>query len=216
MTEIFKNISWFKVILLCAVFTLFTGITIAEEGSRPNLPMALSGDVTIGGAPAPEGTLVSAKVGEKVVGVIEVETRGLYGNKPNGRLPVSANKIGTLVDLYVNNVKVDTIYYVLDTGLVRVDLNAPASATSSSSSSSSSGGSGSSDGGDSSGGGVTGGDETISKSTGSSQDLPETTDKDEDTSTAEDSNPTNIVIPALFAVAVIGGLLYMFRGRLNL
>lgn len=117
-----------KVIMIFAVAALI-GIAGAEN-APPNFPVGLQGSVSIGGNPAPQGTAIYAKVGNTVVGVTEVQTAGVYGDKASNILPVAPPNDGTTVDLYVNDVKVTpTFTYYLndakDGKIFRVDLNAP-------------------------------------------------------------------------------------------
>ena len=119
-----KNI--LKIIILCTVLAIFTGAASAQDDVPPNFPVALKGSVTIGGNAAPPDTIISAKVGESLVGETKVQTSGTYGGKPNNLLPVSAIADGTKVDLYVNNIKVTTFtYYLKDAGTIKsVNLGA--------------------------------------------------------------------------------------------
>lgn len=113
--------------MIFAVFALFTGLAGAQN-AVPNFPVGLQGTVSINGNPAPPDTEIIAKVGDTVVGKTKVQSAGTYGDKPNNKLPVTADD-GATVDIYVNGVKVNTFTYRLtDAGQTfQANLNAPAS-----------------------------------------------------------------------------------------
>jgi len=165
------------IIIICTAIAFSAGIAIADD-NPPNLPVMLYGNVIIDGNPAPVGVTITAKAGTSQAGATNVLTAGTYGDKPNGRLPVSAND-GANVDFYVNGIKATPstqfTYHSNEAGkIIRVDLNA----ISGTSNSSGSGTSGSSDNGtsDSSDNGTSGSsDNRRSGSSGGSETVSGTT-----------------------------------------
>lgn len=141
-------------IILCIAIAFSAGMASAE--SPPSLPVMLYGDVSIDGNPAPVGTTITAKTGENPAGATNVLTAGTYGEKANGRLPVSASD-GVNVDFYVNGIKATpSIQFTYDSKnagtLNRVNLKAISGKSGGSTGGSSNGPSGGS------GGGVSGGE----------------------------------------------------------
>lgn len=104
-----KNI--LKIIILCSILAFSAGITTAAETEKsPNFAIGISGNVTIRSQPAPVNTIIDARVAGTSVGSTVVQNAGLYGDKPNNKLAISAND-GANVDIYVNNVKAGSIIY---------------------------------------------------------------------------------------------------------
>lgn len=139
-----KNI--LKMIILCSILAFSAGITTAAETEKsPNFAMGISGNVNIGSQPAPVNTIIDARVAGTSVGSTVVQNAGLYGDKPNNKLAISAQD-GANVDIYVNNVKAGSIVYKSqDAGkTIPLDLSAPTSGTGSSGSSGSGTGTGNS------------------------------------------------------------------------
>jgi len=133
------------IIIICASIAFSAGIVSAE--SPPSLPVILWGNINIDGNPAPAGTIITAKVGTNPAGTTNVLTAGTYGEKANGRLPVSASADGVQVDFYVNGIKATPsttfMYDSNDAGkLIRVDLNVVSGTSGTTSGGSSNGGSG--------------------------------------------------------------------------
>ncbi|VVB52981.1 Uncharacterised protein [uncultured archaeon] len=131
------------IIIICTAIAFSAGIAGADD-NPPSLPVMLYGNVIIDGNPAPVGVTITAKAGTSQAGATNVLTAGTYGDKPNGRLPISAND-GANVDFYVNGIKatpsIQFTYHSNEAGkIIRVDLSA--NSGTSSSSGSSSGGSG--------------------------------------------------------------------------
>lgn len=115
-----------KAIILCSILAFSIGITAAGEAEKsPNFGMGVYGSVNIGSQSAPVDTVIDARVADTSVGSTTVQNTGLYGDKPNNRLAISADD-GANVDIYVNNVKAGSIIYrVQDAGkLFKLDLNA--------------------------------------------------------------------------------------------
>lgn len=129
------------IIIICTAIAFSAGIASADD-NPPSLPVMLYGNVIIDGNPAPVGVTITAKAGTSQAGATNVLTAGTYGDKANGRLPVSAND-GANVDFYVNGIKATPstqfTYHSNEAGkIIRVDL----AISGTSSSSGSSGGSG--------------------------------------------------------------------------
>ena len=55
--------------------------------AAPVMPHQFYGNVTIAGAPAPEGTVVSARIGEVEYAVTTVDSVGRYGYDPVWKVP---------------------------------------------------------------------------------------------------------------------------------
>jgi hypothetical protein len=84
---------WAFRLLLC--ITLLALVASAEP--MPTMPMVLSGNVYINGAPAPIDTVIKAMIGEEVKGSTVLSQTGIYG------LKVQYGQ--GLVEFYVNDVK---------------------------------------------------------------------------------------------------------------
>lgn len=115
------------IIIICTAIAFSAGIAGADD-NPPSLPVMLYGNVIIDGNPAPVGVTITAKAGTSQAGATNVLTAGTYGDKPNGRLPISAND-GANVDFYVNGIKATPstqfTYHSNEAGkIIRVDLNA--------------------------------------------------------------------------------------------
>lgn len=115
------------IIIICTAIAFSAGIAGADD-NPPSLPVMLYGNVIIDGNPAPVGVTITAKAGTSQAGATNVLTAGTYGDKANGRLPVSAND-GANVDFYVNGIKATPstqfTYHSNEAGkIIRVDLTA--------------------------------------------------------------------------------------------
>jgi len=119
--------------VLCSVFALalLLGATSvwAQPPVPPPLPHAFYGTVTIGGAPAPIGTLISAEVGGVECGDYTTSVVGQYGNPAEiDYLVVQGNiETGATIDFYVNGSKADqTCPFEAGGGPTELDLTAAA------------------------------------------------------------------------------------------
>ena len=124
-----KSNNVLKIIILCSILAFSAGITTAAEAEKsPNFAMGISGNVNIGSQPAPVNTIIDARVAGTSVGSTVVQNAGLYGDKPNNKLAISAAD-GANVDVYVNNVKAGSIIYKSqDAGkIIPLNLDAPTS-----------------------------------------------------------------------------------------
>lgn len=71
------------------------------SAAPPDIPMVVSGNVSINGQPAPAGTVINAVVGEEIINSTTISQPGKYAI-------MVVYKQGT-VELYVNNVKARSI-----------------------------------------------------------------------------------------------------------
>ena len=133
----------------------------AAGGGVPTLPHCFSGNVTIGGSPAPIGTVITAVIGGTEYGSIQTTEVGKYGDPGQSigkRLLVTAtaDQSGETITFLVNGVAAkETAVFEVGGGTV-LDLSVPGSGgTGGSGGSGSTGGSGSS--GSSGGSGGSGG-----------------------------------------------------------
>ena len=100
----------------------------------PPLPHPFYGDLTIGGNPAPVGTIISAGVAGEECGSITTTEVGKYGSPDplEPKLIVQGDiQDGETIEFYVNGVKADQTH-PFDSGAdpTRLDLTAPAEALS--------------------------------------------------------------------------------------
>ena len=119
--------------VLCSVFALalLLGATSvwAQPPVPPPLPHAFYGTVTIGGAPAPIGTLISTQVGGVECGNYTTSVVGQYGNPAEIDYLVVQGDIetGATIDFYVNGSKADQTYpFEAGGGPTELDLTAAA------------------------------------------------------------------------------------------
>ncbi len=201
-----KSNNVLKIIILCSILTFSAGITTAAETEKsPNFAIGISGNVNIGSQPAPVNTIIDARVAGTSVGSTVVQNAGLYGNKPNNKLAISADE-GANVDIYVNNVKAGSIIYKSqDAGkIIPLNLDAPTSGGTSSGSSGSGTGTGSSS---VSKAGVTPKATAIQQATTTKESIPGTTAKGPVTTPADvpqGSNYTQIL--GVVGILALGAL----------
>ena len=80
-------------------------IPVAAEGI-PSLPLVLQGTVEVDGEPAPENTVITAKVNGDVVGTTEVDQEGVYGSQPGTKLYITCEPDDYEdIKFYVNGVE---------------------------------------------------------------------------------------------------------------
>ena len=100
-------------ITLILLLGLVAGAAAAGEGT-PTLPHGFSGGVTIGGSPAPVGTVITATIGGTECGSFQTTETGEYGNPGRSvgdRLLVkaTADQSGETITFYVDGVAGSTI-----------------------------------------------------------------------------------------------------------
>ncbi|MCK9307851.1 MAG: hypothetical protein M0P17_10030, partial [Methanoculleus sp.] len=145
-------------ITLLLFFGLVAGA--AAAGGTPAVPQELYGGVTIGGSPAPAGTVITATIGGTEYGTIQTTEAGRYGDPDpfeTNRLLVKTteDRAGETITFYVDGVAAQETTVFTPAVVMVLDLSVPGS-----------GGSGSTDTSGSSGG---------SSSTGSTGTLYEPT-----------------------------------------
>ncbi len=118
-------------ITLILLLGLVAGAATAGGGT-PTLPHCFSGGVTIGGSPAPAGTVITATIGGTEYGSIQTTEAGKYGNPDQSvadRLLVKAteNQSGETITFYVDGVAAkETAIFAVGGGTV-LDLSVPGS-----------------------------------------------------------------------------------------
>ena len=109
-----SNVKCKIMLSLCLVCLLL--FLVSPVYAQPLLPHAFYGDVTIGGQPAPLGTVVSAKVDDVESGSVTTWEVGKYGwgtglppEESKANLLVQGEHIsnGDTIDFFINNVKAD-------------------------------------------------------------------------------------------------------------
>lgn len=99
---------WYTMKIKMALFAIFS-LTLLSSAvfavATPGVPHQFFGSVTINGAPAPDGTTVSAKIGSSTVsttttfgGKYGYSPRIVYVNDPNG------DRYGSIIRFFVNDV----------------------------------------------------------------------------------------------------------------
>ncbi|MFA7198284.1 MAG: hypothetical protein WC093_03255 [Methanoculleus sp.] len=124
----------------------------AAEGSVPTLPHEFYGTVTIGGSPAPVGTVITAIIGETEVDSIETTAAGEYGSSSRyggTRLLVDAtgDLVGETITFRVNGQAAQETATFTPGEVVRLDLSVAGESTPTATSTPGSGSSSSSGGG---------------------------------------------------------------------
>ena len=114
--------------VLCSVLALALLLGATAVWAYPPLPHAFYGTVTIGGAPAPVGTLISAQVGGVDCGNYTVSVVGQYGNPAELDYLVVQGDIetGATIDFYIDGIKADQTYpFEVGGGPTELDLTSP-------------------------------------------------------------------------------------------
>jgi len=104
----------------------------AAGEDTPTLPHGFSGGVTIGGSPAPVGTVITAMIGGTECGSIRTTETGEYGNPGRSvgdRLLVKAapDQKGKTITFYVDGVAAEETSTFAVGGATVLDLNVPGS-----------------------------------------------------------------------------------------
>jgi len=118
-------------IALILLLGLVAGAAAAAGGTPPVLPHAFYGDVTIGGSPAPAGTVITAKIGGTECGSIQTTDAGKYGSPDESlgnRLIVTgtADQEGAIITFYVNGVAAQETATFRSGAVTALDLSAVA------------------------------------------------------------------------------------------
>lgn len=88
------------------ILILLFGIAAIPVSGTPSLPLVLQGTVEVDGEPAPENTVITAKVNGDVVGTTEVDQEGVYGSQPGTKLYITCEpKYYKDIKFYVNGVE---------------------------------------------------------------------------------------------------------------
>jgi len=114
--------------VLCSVLALALLLGATAVWAYPPLPHAFYGRVTIGGAPAPVGTLISAQVGGVDCGNYTTSVVGQYGNPAELDYLVVQGDIetGATIDFYIDGIKADQTYlFEVGGGPTELDLTLP-------------------------------------------------------------------------------------------
>ena len=114
--------------VLCSVLALALLLGATAVWAHPPLPHAFYGTVTIGGAPAPIGTLISAQVGGVDCGNYTTSVVGQYGHPAELDYLVVQGDIetGATIDFYIDGIKADQIYlFEPGGGPTELDLTSP-------------------------------------------------------------------------------------------
>ncbi|MCE5338489.1 MAG: PKD domain-containing protein [Methanomicrobiaceae archaeon] len=111
-----KRVAWICILLLL----------IETASAVPLLPAEFSGSVTIGGSPAPAGTVITARIGDRDCGSLTLTTAGVYGGDStfDTRLLVCGgdDDAGKTITFFVDGVKAaGTAVYTPGTS-VRLDI----------------------------------------------------------------------------------------------
>lgn len=127
------------------IFILILALA-APASAIPVFPAEFSGTVTIGGSPAPAGTVITARIGDRDCGSLTLTAPGIFGGETlsDERLIVNGEDTdtGETITFFVDGVAAGTAVYAPGTSTT-IALAATRGGTSSGSSGSSSGGSGS-------------------------------------------------------------------------
>ena len=114
--------------VLCSVLALALLLGATAVWAYPPLPHAFYGTVTIGGAPAPIGTLISAQVGGVDCGNYTTSVVGQYGHPAELDYLVVQGDIetGATIDFYIDGIKADQTYlFEVGGGPTDLDLTSP-------------------------------------------------------------------------------------------
>lgn len=119
-------------ITLILLLGLVAGAAAAGGGDTPTLPHCFSGGVTIGGSPAPAGTVITATIGGTECGSIQTTEAGKYGNPDQSvgdRLLVkaTADQSGETITFYVDGVAAQETSVFAVGGGTALDLSVPGS-----------------------------------------------------------------------------------------
>jgi hypothetical protein len=68
-----------KTFRICSILGIFAGMAVICAAGVPPLPCEMYGNVTLGGEPAPAGTVIEARIGEAVHGSLVTGEPGRYG-----------------------------------------------------------------------------------------------------------------------------------------
>jgi len=124
------------ILIYVIVLILAAGLfPAAASAQNPALPMYLYGEVSIEGNPAPIGTRIEAR-GENVKSYINnpliTQETGKYGEPLAGKLTVQGTNLtnGTIIEFFVNGVKVDESIEFESGAILEFDLNSTRAASS--------------------------------------------------------------------------------------
>jgi hypothetical protein len=108
-------------IALVAMVICIGGAIATSDLTPPRLPCEYYGDVTIGGVPAPVGTVIIAKIGDEGVGYTQTTVAGIYGNI------LTQYSFGTelnpVIDFYINGDEAQQNGVFYEGGAIRLDLS---------------------------------------------------------------------------------------------
>jgi len=89
---------------LVLIVVLVSPSALAQSGMPPSIPHQFWGSVTVNGAPAPEGTTISARINGVEYGNGTVGAAGRYGYDPNFFVEGSSELAGQTIKFYVGGV----------------------------------------------------------------------------------------------------------------
>ena len=117
-------------ITLLLFFGLVAGA--AAAGGTPAVPQELYGGVTIGGSPAPAGTVITATIGGTEYGTIQTTEAGRYGDPDpfeTNRLLVKTteDRAGETITFYVDGVAAQETVVFTPAVVTALDLSVPGS-----------------------------------------------------------------------------------------
>ncbi len=141
-------------LVVTLVLLVSLAIGVAAEESVPTLPHEFYGTVTIGGSPAPAGTVIVAVIGGTECGSVTTTGSGEYGSAirhkgTNLLIPGSAEQVGETITFLVNEQTAQETATFTPGEMTRLDLSVAGESTPTATSTP---GSGSSSGGSSGGG----------------------------------------------------------------
>jgi PKD repeat protein len=117
---------------ICISLGILAGLAAVCTAAVPPLPCEMYGNVTLGGEPAPAGTVIEARIGEAVHGSVVTGTPGRYGGMDtfDERLVVQApaELIGRTVSFVVGTDPAAETAVYTPGAVIRLDLTAGASA----------------------------------------------------------------------------------------
>ncbi|MCM2467019.1 hypothetical protein [Methanoculleus oceani] len=118
-------------IVLILLLGLVAGAAAAGD-TPPVFPQEFYGGVTIGGSPAPAGTVITATIGETECGSIQTVESGKYGDpdrRLGGRLIVTgtADQVGETITFSVNGVAAPQTSVFTSEAITALDLSVPGS-----------------------------------------------------------------------------------------
>jgi hypothetical protein len=133
-----KNLLKHKAIVasICLPIALVFSLVTPAMAQPPLLPHMFYGSVTIGGQPAPAGTVIEARGDNIETGIagnpVACAVAGQYGSVSNPRLYVQGADVsdGDVIEFYINGSRADETYAFQGGGLTELNLSvaeAPAS-----------------------------------------------------------------------------------------